>query len=696
MRYNSIYKTSELYPITIKVPTEMLESICKPLGSCPIILFFALRCLRVFIALLRTFSRSGFLANTSTSDPLTRRVNDFFSAVANAMACSGRFTYRERLEDGEIRVLKVFAGEFREPIRCSLEVESLGDTAYEALSYTWGDPTPCEQIWINDQSCPVTKSLHEALQYLRDVKDFMRERSDIVLRLWVDAVCINQKDIREKGEQVEIMGSIYLGALRTYVWLGMPTPGLEHALDSLAKLTEQALTREAILEHGECIREVFIRAWFFRLWTFQEVVLSWRCTILIGRSNCKINVLFDLSRALHDVLLGPKDWHTIDPEHAVPGEIYSGEISSERVMDTALELNTTLDVIESTRHDRELTSVYLLLLGSRRLCSDPRDHIFALRGIEERMQESARKAEAVLSVDVNYSQDVADLFTRITTQCLLRSGEMKGMTQALSVLKNWGHSTNLQAWQINLPSWVPDWTCRTRLSEFPGEIYFAGGSERLDISTDTFSNDGKRLKLCGCSFDSIEDVYTVDKLPSGTEEHFIGLEDWALGKQSDTLADLSALFDALGRTLIVDMTTEADLTAKRWPQRDQRLACKPWRSWTVFREESTAQSVEVDNGAVPKTREYMRQYQKSMHSIGYGRGISITTSGHFALSSPGLQHGDEVVVFPGVSMPYILRRQPDATTYQLIGPAYVHGCMDGEVMERHSRGEYQLRSFVIC
>jgi hypothetical protein len=41
--------------------------------------------------------------------------------------------------------------------------------------------------------------------------------------------------------------------------------------------------------------------------------------------------------------------------------------------------------------------------------------------------------------------------------------------------------------------------------------------------------------------------------------------------------------------------------------------------------------------------------------------------------------GDKVVVLFGAELPFILRQDKDGH-YQVIGEAYVHGVMDGEVM----------------
>jgi hypothetical protein len=41
------------------------------------------------------------------------------------------------------------------------------ETAYEALSYTWGDPNPVFEVEIDGKRLPVTHNLFFALQHLR-------------------------------------------------------------------------------------------------------------------------------------------------------------------------------------------------------------------------------------------------------------------------------------------------------------------------------------------------------------------------------------------------------------------------------------------------------------------------------------------------------------------------------------------------
>ena len=100
-----------------------------------------------------------------------------------------------------------------EPISCLLETVSLNDSPkYNALSYTWGKPELTHQIWVNNAILPVTESLAVALRHLR-------QESEILI-LWVDAVCINQRDTDEKNHQVRQMAEVYRHAAQVFVWLG--------------------------------------------------------------------------------------------------------------------------------------------------------------------------------------------------------------------------------------------------------------------------------------------------------------------------------------------------------------------------------------------------------------------------------------------------------------------------------------------
>jgi hypothetical protein len=118
----------------------------------------------------------------------------------------------------QIRVLDVaiMEGPFNGcSIQGTLRVVDLVDSPkYTALSYVWGKgPSEPEcQISCGTYTIPVTRNCFSAIYHLG--KRFG------AMTIWVDAICINQRDGTEKISQLPLMVSIYPKAEVVYVWLG--------------------------------------------------------------------------------------------------------------------------------------------------------------------------------------------------------------------------------------------------------------------------------------------------------------------------------------------------------------------------------------------------------------------------------------------------------------------------------------------
>ncbi|KAK2754755.1 ankyrin repeat and sam domain containing protein 6 [Colletotrichum kahawae] len=127
-----------------------------------------------------------------------------------------------------LRLLKSYAG----PICCELfevQVTERGcDTPYEALSYVWGSSDLTHRIEVNGKELSITANLHVALSHLRLI--------DADRVLWVDAVCIDQNNHKERGHQVQQMGDIYHQARQVVVWLGEATSETDAFMTVLQKL----------------------------------------------------------------------------------------------------------------------------------------------------------------------------------------------------------------------------------------------------------------------------------------------------------------------------------------------------------------------------------------------------------------------------------------------------------------------------
>jgi hypothetical protein len=114
-----------------------------------------------------------------------------------------------------IRLLLLKPSRLRDtPLQCHLMRFKLSALPrYEALSYTWEGQRPCRPISCNGSELLVTPNVEAALKQLRP-RHFQRH-------LWIDAICIDQSNLKERSSQVSLMEQIYQNAVRVVVWLGV-------------------------------------------------------------------------------------------------------------------------------------------------------------------------------------------------------------------------------------------------------------------------------------------------------------------------------------------------------------------------------------------------------------------------------------------------------------------------------------------
>jgi hypothetical protein len=103
---------------------------------------------------------------------------------------------------------------------------------FEALSYIWGEPKFTNRVSLQQSHLCITTSLQDALRGLRFTS---QPRT-----LWVDTLCINQKDNNERNTQVQMMARIYEKAIKVVIWLGIEADGTDQntlgALEAALKL----------------------------------------------------------------------------------------------------------------------------------------------------------------------------------------------------------------------------------------------------------------------------------------------------------------------------------------------------------------------------------------------------------------------------------------------------------------------------
>jgi hypothetical protein len=87
-------------------------------------------------------------------------------------------------------------------------------------------------LWCRGRRIIISTNLRDALRRFR--------HATLPIRLWIDAVCINQQDLVERSQQVLLMPRIYHSALTVWLWLGEEDEDTEKALDWIDKINHAA------------------------------------------------------------------------------------------------------------------------------------------------------------------------------------------------------------------------------------------------------------------------------------------------------------------------------------------------------------------------------------------------------------------------------------------------------------------------
>ncbi|CAG7561078.1 unnamed protein product [Fusarium equiseti] len=119
-----------------------------------------------------------------------------------------------------IRLVHIKAQQTAPFLELCLSTHSVADNLlYFAVSYTWGDGGFTEDIIINGHPTKITKNCLYTLEQInrRYPSDGCSQEPTY---LWIDSICINQKDDGEKGHQVAMMGDIYAKATKVLACIG--------------------------------------------------------------------------------------------------------------------------------------------------------------------------------------------------------------------------------------------------------------------------------------------------------------------------------------------------------------------------------------------------------------------------------------------------------------------------------------------
>lgn len=323
---------------------------------------------------------------------------------------------------------------------------------YEALSYTWGEPRFEHRLYDiskgHEAVMLITANLDAALRKLR----YKLETRVI----WVDAVCINQRDDEEKATQIPLMASIYHGARRVVAWLGpvVQNSDEEQGMKQLEILSRQSRHFDDQLEnrfhrnaiglerHSQNIADFLSLSWFSRLWIIQEIVLNIDVVLLCGDTQM---TWARLIAALKNLRTHDETWKHIVAHRR---QIASLEAIADLWLLHSRVGNEPLERLEAWQPEECFIDLMDQFPGFG--CADDRDRIFALFNLSSGITDKLFR-QGTINMSVDYSKPTHQTYATFALACL-RSGQYncERIFNAI-LLRQYAHQ------DVNCVSWAPDW-----------------------------------------------------------------------------------------------------------------------------------------------------------------------------------------------------------------------------------------------
>jgi hypothetical protein len=380
---------------------------------------------------------------------------------------SPHYQYSKLDEAGrQIRLVHILPGAWADPVSCQLNTASLDSyPTYQTLSYVWGDPNITKPIDLDGCIFNVTLNLHAALRRLRCVVD--------IRVIWVDAICINQKDLDERTQQVALMDKIYKRCSEVLMWVGDwkgdersieqgasqfqsivqagnkywvdsddPTDGRRSILDAVALLyiistnnhlkfmpLEEAETR--CRSGFEAIGSIFSMPYWTRIWVIQEIALPPLATIIYGSISIPWETVAHVSNY----------WTFHTETCCITDNFRFRKIWKNSMLGLLIAISKIEFIRSKVQRGLLLDLSYLLWLHVTLHASDPLDNVYALFSL-------ARKEGGPLRQFLpNYNRDWRELYQDLTLT-IIRSKEDLTLLSRESLHDDL-HDDTLPSWVFN-------------------------------------------------------------------------------------------------------------------------------------------------------------------------------------------------------------------------------------------------------
>jgi hypothetical protein len=439
------------------------------------------------------------------------------------------------------------------------------------------------------------------------------------------------------------------------------------------------------------------RPWFRRGWVLQEAAFSTNSIIQCGDSQVYMNnfaVVMDLIRARFNTARLAID---------LPGNRMRSEFIDKVLESPAVKM---LDMIEgafskSTEgaiiHHRQSLET-LVHLSTFCETSDERDSIYALLNIaNDTTTLSEIREHGIILPD--YGKSVLDVYADFVIHCcqqsesldiLCRPWAQPPSTSPLSKWRKTGDDNTIPSWirtRDTMPFGNPSWRLKRRLH---GNSLVGGSQKRLynahyrtrpafSIGRDDRSGacDGSLIAK-GVFLANISEISTrmADAIVTRKCLKLLGPVSWKTEPGNIVLPD------AIWRTLCADRDERGDPATSSF-----RVGMLELLQTNVL--ESTS-SIDIEDLLENELPEHVRRYLNVVRDTVWNRRTFRSQPNDYmrrplvGLIPQRARVGDHICILYGCSVPVVLRKMVTSIDHwwEIVGEAYVHGIMDGEVFRQ--------------
>ena len=577
-------------------------------------------------------------------------------------------------------------------------------TPFDAISWIWGDRK-------RDKVLSVTKGgvVHDVMISSNLAAGLDMLRSETTDRyLWVDAVCIDWRNVDEYSRSAAKLAATFEAASHTCAWLGPGNDVYNIAFDFAHRLVKSFMDIDSLWADASlanswvALMQLMDHEWFRKRWVVQEIVLSKALTIYCGKNKIQWQ---DLAIAIQAFVrlasnsqrvprsMGPSDgtfrmpcdWQDM---HALGAAVLVDLMDNgfrktpDGLMQPAWSLLSLVSKFGMFECSERRDTIYSLLALARETRHRDRGDHFG------RLSPEARKLlinwcggrTETTEFDTDYSRPVKDVFADFVCFAISTSLEQGSRTPLDILCQPWapyteklvsGSTSSGQRTTDGTSDYLPSWMQTQNRAPFERVLWYDGQPRVVRTNADLLvglpSNSSPTYNASGTKGSSRRSIKTKPR-----RQHIaLQVEGFVLdniGGVSDTamlgnlppswvrFASLQGLQRPSGREVVGDDFLRT-LVADRSSHGQQIAAFYPKALREVCRHTLGGRPLESQHMIGQGTSSLVVEVVRRMQNVIWNRRLIRTHRGEqLGLAPDRAQDGDLICIMHGCSVPVVLRK----------------------------------------